>query len=77
MLDNKLARAAVSVLASQEYFSVKSLIKKLRISEKKIARIINGTHTLMKVNASEVCSNSDFVLLNFAYRDQSSKPFFP
>ena len=75
MLDNKLAKAAVSVLASQEDFSAKSLIKKLQITEKKVASIINGTHTLMKADAREVGGNSDFVLLNFACRDQLSKPF--
>lgn len=75
MLDNKLAKAAVSVLASQEDFSAKSLIKKLQISGKKVVSIINGTHALMKVDAREIGGNSDFVLLNFTYRDQLSKPF--
>ena len=75
MPDNKLAKGVVSVLASQEDFSAKSLIKKLQISEKKVVNIINGTHALMKVNAKEVGGNSNFVLLNFAYRDQLSKPF--
>ena len=75
MLDYKLVKAAVSVLASQEDLSAKSLIKKLRINGKKVASTINGTHTLMKVDAREVGGNSDFVLLNFAYRDPPSKPF--
>ncbi len=75
MLDYKSVKAAVSVLACQENFSAKSPIKKLRINWKKVASTINGTHTLMKVDAREVGWNSGFVLLNFAYRDQPSKPF--
>lgn len=69
MLDNKLARAAISILAFQENFSVESTIKKLIISKKKVASIINGTHTLMRVGAREIGSDGDFVLLNFNYRD--------
>ena len=38
MLDNRLARSAVSVLASREDFSVKSLIKKLRITRRKLPK---------------------------------------